>query len=102
MPELLALLPQEVLAKRTLVDTGRILYEAPVLDFVRSMSTRTSWSAIAEVLTDMKTASWMKSISSALKISEGTLQLSSAHEEIKLLPGELALSAELGEELVRQ
>ena len=94
MPELLALLPQEVLAKRTLLDTGRILYEAPVLDFVRSMSTRTSWSAIAEVLTDMKTASWMKSINSALKISEGTLQLSSAHEEIKLLPGELALSAE--------
>ena len=90
LPEVLALLPKDVLAKRELFDTGRILYEAPVLDFVRSMSTKTSWSGIAEVLSDMKTAFWVKSVRSAWR----ALQIAPSREEIEVLPRELALSAE--------
>ena len=90
LPEALALLPKDILAKRELFDTGRILYEAPVLDFVRSMSTKASWSGIAEILSDMKTAFWVKSVRSAL----GASQIAPSPEEIEILPRELTLSAE--------
>ena len=44
LPEVLAQLPHQLASQRMLLDTGRTLFEAPVLDLVRSLAIRTSCS----------------------------------------------------------
>jgi hypothetical protein len=46
----------------TFVNTGRILCEASVVDFVRAMATRTSWSAIADVINELKNTAWVRNV----------------------------------------
>ena len=56
----LATLPKHVAALWDLFTTGRILCDATVVDFVRSMATWTSWQAIADTMTELKAQTWMK------------------------------------------
>jgi hypothetical protein len=61
-PAVMHSLPDGIKAFWNFVDTGHILCEAPVADFVRSMSTRASWSMIADVVNEMKSTSWIRAI----------------------------------------
>lgn len=44
------------------VNTGRVLCEPGVVDFVRALATRASWSAIAEALNELKEAAWERQV----------------------------------------
>lgn len=59
-PQLLSRLPHYVRDSWQLIDTGRILCDASVLDMVRALATRTSWSAIADAINEMKTQAWQR------------------------------------------
>ena len=58
----LALLPSHVSSAWQLVNTGRILCDAGVIDLIRALATRTSWSAIAEALNELKEAAWERHV----------------------------------------
>ena len=61
-PEVLASFPKPVSAAWRFACTGRILCDAAVVDFVRSMATRTSWSAMADAINEMKTTAWCREV----------------------------------------
>ncbi len=54
-------LPGHMVAMRDIVDTGRVMCEASVGNFVRALSTRASWAATASVYNEMKETAWMRS-----------------------------------------
>jgi len=58
--DVLAQLPMGLAAVHNLIDSGKIICEVSVLDFVRSMATRTSWRGIAEALNELKARSLQK------------------------------------------
>ena len=60
----LALLPEHVQASWKFVQTGRILCEAGVVDLVRALATRTSWSAIADTINELKEMAWARDVAS--------------------------------------
>ena len=60
--EVLALLPSYIASMWKFVNTGRIICEDSVADLVRAMATRTSWAAINETLTELKTTEWMQRV----------------------------------------
>jgi len=43
-----------------IITTGRNLFDVEVLDHVRAMATRTSWSALADGINEMKSTSWAR------------------------------------------
>jgi len=63
-PMALALLPEHVQASWKFVQTGRILCEAGVVDLVRALATRTSWSAIADTINELKEMAWAREVAS--------------------------------------
>ena len=42
--------------------TGQKMCEASVVDYIRAMATRTSWTAIADVINEMKEAAWARQV----------------------------------------
>ncbi len=62
-PDAMALLPDHIASMWTFVNTGRILCQASVVDFVRAVATKTSWAAIAEAMNELKTTSWVETVS---------------------------------------
>ena len=61
-PEVMALLPQHVARLWDFKDTGHTICDSSVIDLLRALATRTSWSAIAETVNEMKTTTWMKKV----------------------------------------
>ena len=61
-PALLDSLPDYVKTMWQLRSTGRTLCEATVVDFIRAMATRTSWSAIADTINEMRQTEWARSV----------------------------------------
>ena len=53
-PDVLEQLPLSLAALHNLVDSGKIICEPTVLDFIRALATKTSWSGIAEALNELK------------------------------------------------
>ena len=41
---------------------GQYLCDAPVVDLVRAMATKSSWSAIAHAINEMRTATWQREV----------------------------------------
>ena len=62
--EAIALLPTHTACMWTMFNTGRggILCEAAVVDFVRALATRTSWSAIADTLNELRATAWVREV----------------------------------------
>ena len=61
-PSFLATLPEHVRTLWQFNCTGKILCDPSVSDFVRAMATRTSWSAIAACINEMRQTTWARSI----------------------------------------
>ncbi len=61
-PEVRASFPKPVSSLWHFVSTGRNLCDAPVIDFIRSMATKTSWSAIAGAMNEMTRAAWRREV----------------------------------------
>ena len=59
-PEVLACMPTSLRRMRHIVEAGRTLFDAEVLDHVRSMATRTSWYALADNINEVKCTSWAR------------------------------------------
>jgi len=59
--EAIRTLPANVAHLWDVTDTGKRLCRNSVVDLVRAMATRTSWSAIAEAINEMKMTAWVKS-----------------------------------------
>ena len=59
--EAIRTLPANVAHLWDVTDTGKRLCRNSVVDLVRAMATRTSWSAIAEAINEMKMTEWVKS-----------------------------------------
>ena len=55
-------LPRHIAAMYEVYDTGRTLCEMDVIDYIRAMATKASWSAIAESLNEMKATAWIRSV----------------------------------------
>ena len=85
----LALLPPFVSSTWRLVNSGRVLCEAGVVDFVRALATRTSWSAIAEALNELKEAAWERLHTDLCKTLLGDVYVDAV-----ALPSEHRLSAD--------
>ena len=61
-PEVLASLPSGIRSQWQFTNTGRSLCDAPVIDLIRAMATKTSWSAIANAINDMTSAAWAREV----------------------------------------
>ena len=55
-------LPDHARAFWKLANTGKIICEASVVDFIRALATRASWSAIADGLNELKTEAWHRDV----------------------------------------
>jgi hypothetical protein len=62
MPALFDTLPDHVKSLWLLYGTGRTLCDVTLLDFARSMATRTSWAAIADGVNEARQTSWVRSV----------------------------------------
>ena len=62
MPALFDKLPDHVKSLWPLHGTGRTLCDVTLLDFARSMATRTSWSAIADGVNEARQTNWVRSV----------------------------------------
>ncbi len=56
----MASFPVVVRSAWNFVDMGRVLCDAPLLDLVRSSATKLSWTAIADIVNEMKATTWMR------------------------------------------
>ena len=54
--------PAHVRSIWNLLNSGKILCEAGVVDFIRALATRTSWSSIAEAINELKSAAWDRDV----------------------------------------
>ena len=61
-PSVRSSLPSDISAMYTFFDTGRTLCEITLIDLIRSMATKTSWSAVAESLNEGKATTWIRSV----------------------------------------
>lgn len=61
-PAYLATLPDRIRSLWRLWDTGRILCDVDIVDLVRAMATKASWSSIADVVNEMRQTAWARSI----------------------------------------
>ena len=60
--EILSSLPEHVKSQWDFIDTGRIICDAPLLDLIRAMGIRASWSSIADTINEIKETSWTKKV----------------------------------------
>ena len=60
--DVIALLPPHVACLWDFTDTGHTICDSTIIDLLRALATRTSWSAIAETINEMKTTTWMKKV----------------------------------------
>ena len=58
LPAVMACVPSSLKHYWQITTTGMALFDVEVLDHVRSMATRTSWSALADGINEMKCADW--------------------------------------------
>ena len=58
----MASFPVVVRSAWNFVDMGRALCDAPLLDLVRSSATKLSWTAIADIVNEMKATAWMRDV----------------------------------------
>lgn len=58
----MASFPAVVRSAWNFVDMGRVLCDAPLLDLVRSSATKSSWTAIAEIVNEMRATAWMRDV----------------------------------------
>ena len=60
----LALLPKHIACMWTMFSTGHgsILCEGALVDFVRALATRMSWSAIADTLNELRQTAWVREV----------------------------------------
>ena len=56
----MACIPSSLQLYWHIATTGNTLFDVEVLDHVRSMATRTSWSALADGINEMKRADWAR------------------------------------------
>ena len=61
-PALLDALPDYVKATWQFCSTGRTLCEATLVDFIRAMATRTSWSAIGDSINEVRQTNWAQNV----------------------------------------
>ena len=60
LPAVMACLPSSLKQYWRITTTGMALFDVEVLDHVRSMATRTSWSALADGINEVKCAEWAR------------------------------------------
>ena len=77
LEKVIASLPKHIGLLWTLKDTGHVMCDSTVINLSRALATRTSRSAIAETINEMKATSWMKTI---------TLKYISLCEHLSLKP----------------
>lgn len=92
-PEVLATFPVHVQAAWAFRDTGKIICDAGVVDFIRALATRTSWSAIAEAINELKQQAWRRTTHGKLQALCNALGLESDNDPI-CFPCEYILSAD--------
>ena len=85
-PEVVAQLPESVKSLWSFVDTGRTLCEHSLADLIHALSTRTSWSAIADSVNEMKETSWVREV---------TVPLLKLYKQLDMLPATVALPTAL-------
>jgi len=61
-PAVRASFPQSVSSLWHFVNTGRKLCDASAMDLIRSLATKTSWSAIADALNEITRAAWSREV----------------------------------------
>ena len=61
-PGVIALLPAYARSQWRFTDTGRVLCDRTLVDLVRSLATTTSWSSIANTLTEMRETAWARDV----------------------------------------
>ena len=61
-PEAFSTFPPYVHELWKFVNSGRVLCEMGVIDFVRAAATRTSWSAIADMINELKEEAWARDV----------------------------------------
>ena len=79
-PKVLARMPVGLKQSWNIVSIGQTLFDVEVLDHVRAMATRTSWSALADGINEMNTMSWVRSV----RCTQSTLRSPAVSE-----PGEV-------------
>ncbi len=92
-PEALAVLPARVSSMWHFANSGRILCEAGVVDFVRALATRTSWSGIADAINELKTTAWERDVVSMYSALCNHLGLNGVSDRVQF-PTEHVLSAD--------
>ena len=92
-PAVMALLPKCVTSKWDLVNAGKLLCDASIIELVRAMATRTSWSAITEAMNELKSTSWTKNVIRQYFLVCETLRLRPLHVPA-CLPKEHRLSSD--------
>lgn len=73
-------------------DTGRTLCEITLVDLIRSMATKASWSALAESLNEEKATTWIRSVTLPYQRICTELHLEPLHNWPASLPKEYILS----------
>ena len=61
-PEVLASLPVTIRSQWQFMKAGRLLCDAAVAVMIRAMATKTSWSAIASAINEMRSAEWAREV----------------------------------------
>ena len=62
-PEALAQLPSYARSVWTFVDSGRMLFDNTLIDYIRAAATRSSWQGIADVIiNEMKVSRWARHV----------------------------------------
>ena len=64
-PAVVNALPTSVKLLWCFLDTGRHLCDSSLVDLVRAMATKSSWSAIAAAISEMRTRSWRRGVDEA-------------------------------------
>ena len=80
-PEVLASLPWAIRSQWQFTNTGRSLCDAPVIDLIRTMATKTSWSAIANAINDMTSAAWVREVRMPYLCLCETMKIAALHQK---------------------
>ena len=68
-PRVLACVPAGMRKSWNIVTIGQTLFDVEVLDHVRAMATKTSWSALADGINEMKNLSWLRHVAHTQSMS---------------------------------
>ena len=92
-PDVRASLPKHISSAWKFIDSGRHICDARIVDLVRALATKTSWSAIAFTINEMNRGAWERQVEMPYLDLCHTFQVS-APTKSKSLPNELRLSDE--------